>query len=191
MASAAPGMWRRSISALMYSSIASAHAGGAGSAAKSIKRIAASDHPRYDTMAISCGSAPPDEPRDFGHALELAPLIVGRDAVAFHRRGEAALRAQRQPLDRHVLGGGLEAPAELVHGLESRFLRGHQPQHDLAVGRHRTQPLEVAGALVVVLEQKPLESALLEHALDRLVAAARIELRLVVAAADVQAEEHA
>src|SRR5262249_60628970 len=53
------------------------------------------------------------------------------------------------------------------------------------------QRLEVTRPLVVVCQEKPLNPAVLERALDRLVAAAGVELRLIVAATDVQPEQHA
>src|SRR5262249_56688393 len=111
--------------------------------------------------------------------------------VAVHGGPKPALRAPRQPFERHLLGRPVDAAAQLVHRLEARLLGGDQPQHDLAIRRHYAQRLEVARALVVVLEQEPLETALLEHTLDRLVPTARAEPRLVVAAADMQAEDHA
>ena len=122
---------------------------------------------------------------------ELASLVLGRELVALHGRGEAALRAESQAIERHQPGRLVDARAQLVHRLEARLLARHQPQHHVAVLRHRAQRLEAARALVVVLQQEALEAALAEHARDGLVAAAGVEHRLVVAAADVQAERDA
>src|SRR6185369_6297169 len=136
-------------------------------------------------------STPPDRARRLRHALQLAALVLGRDAVAFHGRREAARRAERQPGQRHDPRRLVDAPAQLVDGLQARLLARHQPQHHLAVLGHRAQGLEAARALVVVLEQEALEAAAAEDAGDGLVAAAGVEHRLVVAAADVERERHA
>src|SRR5579863_6818732 len=50
---------------------------------------------------------------------------------------------------------------------------------------------EASGAGVVVLEQEPVEQRFLKDARDRLIVAFRVELALVVAAADVEREGHA
>src|SRR5438067_13173839 len=170
--------------------MASARAGGTATRSGTSSRTSTTDAWTRG-MKLSPGSAAPDETRDLGHPLELAALILRRDAVAFHGRGEAALRAQGQALERHELGRGVDAPPQLLPRLQPRLLRGHQTQHDLAIGRHHAQRPEVARALVVVLQEEALEAALAKDARDRLVAAARVELRLVVAAADVQTEDHA
>src|SRR5438309_4192938 len=170
--------------------MASARAGGTATRSDTSSRTSTTDAWRRG-MRLSPGSAAPDETRDLGHALELAALILRRDAVAFHGRGEAALPAQGQALERLELGRLLDAPPQLRHRLQPRFLRGHETQNDLAIGRHEAQRLEVARAIVVVLQEEALETALANDARDWLVAAARVELRLVVAAADVQTEGHA
>src|SRR5688572_20392438 len=96
-------------------------------------------------------SASPDRARGLGHPPELGALLVGRDAVALHGGGEAALGGQRQPVERHERRRGFDPPAELVHRLEPRLLRRHQPEHHLAILGHGPERLEAAGALVVVL----------------------------------------
>src|SRR5579863_9562343 len=78
-------------------------------------------------------------PHALGHPrlhLELAPLDVGRKLVSVRavesaqRRGEAALRRDRQLLDRQVLGGLLDSAQQLVLILDARILRAHDAEHD-------------------------------------------------------------
>ena len=64
----------------------------------------------------------PDLVRDLAEQLELRSLVVEGDEVARQRRGEAALGAQRQPLERDVLRGLLDPGLELIGVLELRLL---------------------------------------------------------------------
>src|SRR6266542_5625790 len=132
----------------------------------------------------------PDEPGGFCHARELAMLILGGDTVAGHGRGEAALRAHGEAVERDQPRGLRDALPQLIDGLDARLLRRHQPEHDEPVLGDRAQRLEAPRARVVVLEEEALEPGAAEHPGDRLVAAARVEHGLVVAAAYVQPEGH-
>src|SRR2546427_13039804 len=59
---------------------------------------------------------------------QLRLLVVDRDLVALDGRGEAALRAQADLLDRHVLSRLIESPLELVLLVEGADLAGNPPQ---------------------------------------------------------------
>src|SRR5439155_11774691 len=138
---------------------------------------------------LLCGS--PNQPGCLADTRELLALPLRGDRVAFHGRSEAALRTEREPVERHVPRRLVDAAAQFVDALQPLLLRGDEAEHHLAIAGHRAERLEAAGAHVVVLEEEPLEARLAEHARDRAVAAARVELRLVVAATDVQAERDA
>src|ERR687891_1170266 len=69
--------------------------------------------------------------RDLDQALELAPLHVLGDLVALDGRREAALRADRELLHRHVAGCLVDPALERVLALDLRLLRGHDAEHDL------------------------------------------------------------
>ena len=78
---------------------------------------------------------------------------------------------------------------ELVVRLELGPLAGDEPEHDRLVGGHEAQRGEVAGALVVVLEEVGVDVELVEqHLGDRLVAALGEPRAAVVAAAQVDAD---
>jgi hypothetical protein len=54
------------------------------------------------TLTARCfDRSAPDSLADFAHQLQLPPLIVLCQQVAFHGRGKPALRAQPQPVERH------------------------------------------------------------------------------------------
>src|SRR5689334_15023859 len=80
-------------------------------------------------------SVPPHVVRHFDDALELAPLLVLGERVAMVRAGEAALRRQAQPLQRHVLRRLVDPPPQRVRRLERARLGGDEPQHHALVAR--------------------------------------------------------
>src|SRR5216684_2746406 len=76
-------------------------------------------------------------PHALGHlddAREL-PFLVGlRQRIAFDRAGEAALRAQRQLVERRKLRGLVDPPAQPVGAFQQGTLARHEPEHhDLAL----------------------------------------------------------
>ena len=74
----------------------------------------------------------------------------------------------------------------------SRSLRRDQTEHDLLARRHEAQRLEAAGALVVVLEEEPVDVELAEQRLgDEVVAALGRPRRAEVAAAQVRRDVQA
>ena len=111
---------------------------------------------------------------DLDAVAELGPLLVVGHHVAVDRRGEPALRAQRQLVERHVLGGLVDAGTQLVGGLEVGVLRRDQSRARGLVRRHEPQRREAARALVVVLEEVGVDLQLVEqHLGDGVVAAGR------------------
>ena len=116
----------------------------------------------------------PDPPGDVSDQAQLRLLLRGGHR-ADHARREAALRADSQPLERHVPGRLLDARDQVVRILDRPVLRRHEPQHDLVAREHVSERLEGAGAVRVVLEQEPVEVPEAREDLfrDRLVAAGR------------------
>src|SRR3712207_2027471 len=88
---------------------------------------------------------------------QLGDLLVPGQGVALHGRGEAALRGQRQLLQRDVPRGLVDAPLEVVLVLQLGALGGDQAQDDALARRHEAQRLEAAGAGVVVLEEETVD----------------------------------
>src|SRR6266542_6285739 len=107
---------------------------------------------RYRYTALS--GAAPHFLGNLHHQLQLPALVVGGDAVAEMRAREPALRGKAQVLQRHELRRRLDAPLELVLGLELRLLGADEAQHHLLPLRHEAQRLEAARALGVVLEKE-------------------------------------
>src|SRR6476661_6902503 len=136
------------------------------------------------------GLLAPDVLGDRQHELELAPLVVLADEVAADARGEAALRAEREPLDRHEGGRLLDAALDLVGRLHVAGLRGEEAEHDDRVVADEPQRLEPAGAIRVVLEHEAVVVQPAEDGLgDRVVRALAVPLTLAVAATQVHAED--
>src|SRR5271168_3928123 len=105
---------------------------------------------RRDAAELVASIAP-----DFAGGLddeaELSHLLVVSQRVALGGRGEAALAGQADLVQRHVLGGFVDAALEVVLGLQLGTLGGDQAEDDHLAGRDEAQRLEAAGALVVVL----------------------------------------
>src|ERR1700688_2580108 len=78
----------------------------------------------------SAPASSPDVSRDLEHALELSPLVALGDEVAGDARGEAALRAQREPLDRDKARGLVDPAPDRVGVLELSGLGGEETEHD-------------------------------------------------------------
>src|SRR5262245_52167495 len=99
----------------------------------------------------------PHDPGRLDDRPQLRGLVVRRQGVADDGGREAALRRQREPLERYE-GGGLADPRrEHVDGLPPTGLRRDEPEHADRLLGNVNQRLESAGSLVVVLEQEPLD----------------------------------
>src|SRR6185437_1773246 len=73
---------------------------------------------------------PPDVPSHLDDARELGRLLGNGERVAALTAGEAALRAERELLQRTEFRSGLDAALELILGFQRAGLAGHQSQHD-------------------------------------------------------------
>src|SRR5215475_5854197 len=131
---------------------------------------------------------PPHFARGLGHQPQLSFLIRLGQQIAFHRRREPALRAYREPLQRHISGGLLDASLQLALAFEFGLLRADQSERYGAVFRHLGQRFETARALVIEFEQEAVEARLAKDFRNRAVISPRVKLALIVAPAQVQAE---
>src|SRR5258707_5676683 len=105
--------------------------------------------------------------------------------VALYGRGEAALRAEGEALQRDITAGLLDARSHFLDALQTRLLGGYQAEHNDAIVGYVAQRLKSARALVVVFEQETLEMRLLEDASNWLIITSGIEFALVVTPANM------
>src|SRR5476651_2727572 len=95
----------------------------------------------------------PDFFGDFHDHLELSPLLVLGQNVAFLGGSEAALWRQTKLVEIDELGGLIDEALELVLGFKPPAFRGDEPEHHgLALG-DEAQRLESAGAVAVVFQE--------------------------------------
>ena len=141
----------------------------------------------------SSARASPRPPRRLDHQLQLAALLVPGQQVAERRRGEAALRRDRQVLERHVLRRLVDAPPQRVDRLELRLLGADQAEHDHLVLRGTKRSGSKPPARSVSYSSRKRSTFELPERLlgDRLVAALGVPGAAVVAAAHVQADRDA
>src|SRR6185295_9637596 len=105
---------------------------------------------------------------------------------------EAALRTEREAIERDERRRFLDPRLQILDGLHPLQLRAHESEDDDAPVGDVAERLERARPLVVVLQQEAIELRASEHLRrDAIVAARRVEHALVVAAADVDAESDA
>jgi hypothetical protein len=134
--------------------------------------------------------------------LELAPLLILAQLDAADAAAESALRAQRKLIEGQIASCIVDAALEHIHRLELGTLgRDETEDRDFAF-REETQRRQIARALAVVFEQKPVVLEPGEQALgDAVVASFPVPLRhhlagygidaARIAAADMQPEGHA
>src|SRR5690349_21988390 len=89
---------------------------------------------------------PPHLARHLQRQPQLSLLILHGDLVSVVRAREAALRAETQVLQRHILRGGFDAALERVLRFECRDLGADQAEDDLLALGHEAERLEAAGA---------------------------------------------
>ena len=70
---------------------------------------------------------------------QLRPLVLDRQGVPEHRGREAALRREREPLERAERARLLDSRGELVHRLAPAALRRHEAEHGGLPLRHGTR----------------------------------------------------
>src|SRR5581483_10594341 len=99
----------------------------------------------------------PDLAGGLDDEAKLRLLFLDGDGIALEGRGEAALRAQAQLLERDVFGGFVDATLQLVLLFERALLRRDQTQHHhLSLG-HEAQGLEAARACVIIFEEEAID----------------------------------
>src|SRR5690606_26405753 len=144
---------------------------------------------RADPSVMRSRSAP-HPTGDLDDVAYLGPLLIFREHVALLGRGEAALRRERELLERRELGGLADAALDVGCGLELARLRGDEAEDDrLLAGAQEPQRLEPARAVAVVLEEEAVVVGREEVLGDGLVAARRDPRRTEVAAADVRRDD--
>src|SRR6185437_16440293 len=133
--------------------------------------------PRMSRCFSSSMSGLPDGVRSRQDGLELAPLQIllqGRLAIA----AEAALRAERQLLQRQMAARLLDLAPQRLHRLDVGALGGDETEDGDRAGPDIAQRRETAGAVAVIFEQQPLVLQLGEEPLgDSVVMALAVPLR--------------
>src|SRR3984885_1687588 len=138
------------------------------------------------TYAGAPAGSSPTRASPRAHEIEFAAFIVDRDEVAEGAGCEAALRAERQLLERRVAGGLVDAAQQVVAGFQLGDFGGDQAEDHRRPWRDEAERLEAAGPFRVVLEQEPVDGHLVEQPFgDRVVAALRHPGAAVVAAAEM------
>ena len=135
-------------------------------------------------------SAAPDFVGDPADQLQLLPLVVLGEDIAFLGRGEAALGRDAELVERDILRSLGDAGLDRLGVLELGELGGEEAEHhDLILDF--SERLEAAGALGVVLEEEAVHAAVREENLgDRRIGARGEPGRAEVAAADVHRDRH-
>src|SRR6266699_897395 len=85
---------------------------------------------------------PPHLTRYLDDQFELGLFLIDGERVALGVAGEAALRAQRQLLERHEFRRFVDAPLDVVLLLERSCLRRHQSEDDRLAFRDEPQRTE-------------------------------------------------
>ena len=139
---------------------------------------------------LSCCLIGPDFFCNLFNERQLAPLVLIGDKIAFLGGSEAALRAERQLLERHIFGSLTDTRDNVFLLFQSGILGGYQTQNDLLLA-DVAQRLETAGTVAVVLEEEAVHVAVAEQDLRyRLIAAGGRPGRAEVAATDVHGDNH-
>src|SRR4029077_8860956 len=112
---------------------------------------------------FAIGLCPPDFFCDLADHLELGPLLVLGQDIAFLGRGEAALRRQAKLFEIGELGGFLDAALDGVLGFQGAGLGGHQAEHRAAAFLQTPQRLKTAGAVGVVFHEIAVHLDLVEQ----------------------------
>src|SRR5215510_13930453 len=116
----------------------------------------------------------PDLVSDFNHEVQLRPLFVYGENVAFLRAGEAALRTQAELVERHIGLRIADPPPDVVLALETARLCRHQAEHNLLLAFwNEAQRLEATGAVAVIFEKIAVIVAEVEQHVRRLRAGGR------------------
>src|SRR5262245_24311502 len=105
----------------------------------------------YVRSAVSLVQTP-DFPRGLDDELQLLPLLVFRQQVALEGRGEAALRAEGEVLERHIAARFIDSTQKRVLRLELGHFAADQTENDTLVGGNETERFEGSRTLGLVLQ---------------------------------------
>ena len=134
---------------------------------------------------------PPYLAGDLDDHAQLRPLLILGQRVAFFRAGEAALRRERELIERREFRGLVDAAQNRIPRFKLAGLRRDQPEYDRLAFRQEAQRLEAARALRVVLHEVAVHVDRVEQDFgDRLVAAAGDEIRAEIPAAQMHRDRH-
>src|SRR3984893_271024 len=127
----------------------------------SFVKYGASDQFQPDPLII--GSAP-DFARRLDDEAQLCDLFVSGQRVAVDGRGEAALRAEAELLERHVFRRLVDPALQSVLAFERGALAGDEAQdYPLIALGHKAQRLEPAGARIVVFQEEAIDTEFAKH----------------------------
>jgi len=88
----------------------------------------------------------PDRVRGIDGQPQLRALVCLGERVAAGAAGEAALRANGEPLGGDIFRRFIDAPLQAVDRFEHRRFAADQPQHDALSLRDEAQRCKVAGS---------------------------------------------
>src|SRR5262249_9622092 len=126
------------------------------------------------------------------NARELAPLVMEAQGISTHARRKAALRADTEVIERNVAGRFIDAPAQQVKRLELGPLAADQSEDHGLVLRYMAERRKAARALALIFEEERVDVGLAKQLFgDRVIAAFRHPVALVVALAEVKPDGHA
>src|SRR5262249_16917057 len=125
-------------------------------------------------------------------ARELAPLVIEAQGISTHARRKAALRTDAEAIKRNVARRLVDALPQQVKRLELGPLAADQPEDHRLILRHVAQRCKAARALALVFEEEGVDVGLTKQLLgDRVIAAFRHPVTLVIALAEVKPDGHA
>ncbi len=103
--------------------------------------------------------------------LQLGPLVLLGKIVSLHGGGKSTLRAQRQLFQREHLCGLINAAQQLLPALKRGALTANQSEDHGFVTGNEAERLKATRAPIVVLQQKAVNSRLMEEPLGERVTA--------------------
>src|SRR5262249_30582769 len=96
----------------------------------------------------------PDRVRGLDGQPQLRALVRLGERVAAGAAGEAALRANGEPLGGDIFRRFIDAPLQAIERFEHRHFAADQPEHDALSLRDEAQRCKVAGSRRVIFEQE-------------------------------------
>src|SRR5262249_48198868 len=134
----------------------------------------------------------PDPARGLNHQAELGPLFIFGQQIPFRGGGEAALRAESQVLQGNIAGCLLDPSRYLGAILQLGTLGADQAKDNHLPFGNEAERFECPRTLVVIFQKKTIgfESPK-EFFGDRVIPAFRVPMAAIVAAAEMNREQHA